>query len=49
MSSRRGFLKQVSHDRTTGLTLKTSELQITDIEEAEQNKIAKEKNEKRVF
>ncbi len=35
------------HDRTTGLTLKTSELQITDIEEAEQNKIAKEKNEKR--
>ncbi len=35
------------HDSITGQTLKTSELVITDIEEAEQNKIAKEKNEKR--
>lgn len=35
------------HDRTTGVTLKTSELLLSDIEEAEQNKIAREKNEKR--
>ena len=35
------------HDRATGLTLKTSELNITDIEEAEQNKLEQEKYEKR--
>lgn len=35
------------HDKTTGVTLKTSELMLSDIEEAEQNKIAREKNEKR--
>ncbi len=35
------------HDRTTGVTLKTSELMLSDIEEAEQNKIVKERNEKR--
>ena len=35
------------HDRTTGETLKTSELIIADIEEVEQNKIAIEKKEKR--
>ncbi len=35
------------HDRSTGLTLKTSELLLKDIEEAEQNKIVRERNEKR--
>lgn len=35
------------HDKTTGETLKTSELSIIDIDNAEQNKIANEKNEKR--
>ena len=35
------------HDHLTGETLKTSELSIIDIDEAEQTKIATEKNEKR--
>lgn len=35
------------HDKTTGETLKTSELSIIAIDEAEQTKIANEKNEKR--
>lgn len=35
------------HDRSTGLTLKTSELLLSDIEEEEQSKINAEKSEKR--
>ncbi len=35
------------HDRSTGLTLKTSELLLSDIEEEEASKLSKERNEKR--